>query len=512
MAPRQENGPRDDAARRRVVAGSTLGVGVLLLAVLLAMANYFGWKYHQRFDWTSSRIYTLSPKSQQVLAGLTKDVTAIVFLRPGSNLYDPVKELLARYEAASPHLKVRFVDPDRNPVEAQQLVSKYQVQSLDLVVFDSGADKRLVQETDLADWDYSGMQMGEPPQMTGFKGEQRFTGALLELQEKERPKIVFTTGHGEHALDDGSDKGLTSAQELLTRDNFAVEEWASLGKPAVPEGTGLVVVAGPTSSFVQPEIDALERFLAGGGRVLVMLDPTLATGGGSLQQTGLEPWLAAHGVEVGQDIVVDPSNPLPFFGPETIFVNGFGDHAITRARQQAAVPVILPLARSVRAGKAPAGETAVELLHTSADGWAETNLADLNKVEKDARDLPGPVSLGVVVEPEGEAKPPMGEDDMPPPPPPTPAKGPQSRLVVLGDSDFATNGQVQNVGNPTLLANTVNWLVQRENLLGIPPKAPEQVRLSLTGGQLASIYWLVLAILPGLAITAGIVVSLRRRR
>ena len=86
------------------------------------------------------------------------------------------------------------------------------------------------------------------------------------------------------------------------------------------------------------------------------------------------------------------------------------------------------------------------------------------------------------------------------------------RLVVIGDSDLATNTQLQNVPNATLLANTLNWLVERESLVGIPPKRPEHVKLSLTASQLSRLTWLVLIVLPGLVILAGVTVYLRRRR
>jgi len=90
--------------------------------------------------------------------------------------------------------------------------------------------------------------------------------------------------------------------------------------------------------------------------------------------------------------------------------------------------------------------------------------------------------------------------------------GAKWRLVVFGDSDFATNGQLANVGNPTLVANAFNWLLERQNLLGIGPKKPEQVRLTLTPGELAAITWGTMLGLPALAVGAGVLVWARRRR
>ena len=63
-----------------------------------------------------------------------------------------------------------------------------------------------------------------------------------------------------------------------------------------------------------------------------------------------------------------------------------------------------------------------------------------------------------------------------------------------------------------LLANSLNWLVERQSLLGIPPRKTEQVRLTLAAGELRTVYLLSLLLLPGLAVAAGIYVHVRRRR
>src|SRR5262249_16896783 len=162
--------------------------------------------------------------------------------------------------------------------------------------------------------------------------------------------------------------------------NFDLSEWASLGQAAVPAGTDLVVIAGPKGSFVPPELDALAAYLKGGGRLLVLLDPVLGPPPGSgLVSTGLETWLASYRANVDSDIVVDPPHPLPFFGPETIFVNKYGDHPITRPLSQGGLPSLVSLVRSVGKGEAP-GYTVTTLLETTPGGWGETDLAHLDKV------------------------------------------------------------------------------------------------------------------------------------
>lgn len=492
----------ENVNRRWLVRTGTLSAGVLLIAALLVIVNYFGDKYHKRFDWTSSRLYTLSEKSENVVRDLKQDVDFIVFLQPGDELYEPVRELLSQYDAASQRVKVRYVDPQRDRLEAERLIQQYQISGYGVVVA-SGKDKRVIPSADLAELDFSGMQMGQAPTLAGFKGEQLFTGSILQLGEGKKPKLIFTTGHGERSLDDQGPEGLAGIQQLLGQDNFEVEEWSALGKTAVPPGTDLVVVAGPRSPFLQPELSALAAYLNGGGRVLVLVEPTLgqteSAGGGGLTPTGFESWLAQFGVKLGSDIVVDPPNTIPGFTAATLFANEYGDHPVTNALSQSKLPVLFSVARSVGRNTSAdaAGFTVTELARTSGEGWGETNLSALAEVERGEADVAGPVSLGVAVEANVQGG----------------GQGRKMRLVVFGDSDFATNQLIQaNSPNQILLSNALNWLVAREALLAIPPRKTEQVRLSLTQEQGYTVYAIALLLLPALAAIAGVVVWSRRRR
>ncbi len=510
-APRSSNRPSGSMSRQLAKTG-LLSAGILLVAALLLIVNYFGWKYHKRFDWTSTALYSLSEKSEKVLKSIDRDVEVVVLLSPQKQqaLFGPTRELLDRYAAASRRLKVRYVDPERNPVEAQQLARRFGLENAS-VVFEAGDTKKVVDAGDLAEYDYSSMSFGGQPTLSAFKGEQLFTNALIQLGQTRQPKIRFTTGHGEASLDGADERGLSSLRELLKGDGFAVESWTSLGQPSVPEDTDLLVIAGPQANFVEPEIAAIGAYLDRGGRLLALLDPVLSRTGTGLVASGLEPLLAKHGVRVDDDIVVDPSNPLPMYGAGTLFSNSYGNHPIVEPLSRQSLPMLVSLARSVRPMDGPAGSKVTQLLETTPAGWGETNLTALDRVNKDDADLSGPLSLAVAVG--GPSKPPVPTDDDVPAPSPVPDDPKAPRLVVFGDSDLATNQFWNvNVGNANAIANAVNWLVERKDLIAIPPKKTEQTHLTLTGSQLWNVWILILGVLPGLAIAAAIVVRMRRRR
>ncbi len=520
--------------RGAVVRGSLLGAGVILVAALVVLVNYVGWKYHHRFDWTQSDFYTLSEQTENVLQHLDdtgRDVDVVVFMAPSGDLYDRVHELLSRYEAASSHLSIRWLDPERNPAEVQKLVDQYGVTKRS-VVFSSGDARRTVTADELQDIDYSSMQQGGQPEISAFKGEQLFTNALAALSAGKVPKVLFTTGHGELPLDRTADRNLSGLVDVLGEGNFDLQEWQSRTATSVPDGTDLVVIAGPTNAFLPSEIDVLDRYMRSGGRLLVMIDPVFSPSGDGLVPTGLEPWLKGYGVDVADDLVLDPTNQVPAYGAETLFATNFTSHPVTGSLGKRQIPVILSVARSVSTGTAPAGATTTELFRTSSDAWGETDFKNLQEAANDGADLAGPLPLAVAVE--GKASAPeaskdgaskdaasaQGDEDGSAKAADAGSKddagstGGGMRLVVFGDSDIASGLLMTNpgLGNATLLNNAFNWLVDRQSLLGIPPKRPEQVRLSMTPSVLRWSVILVTILMPGLAIVAGIWVWSRRRR
>jgi ABC-type uncharacterized transport system involved in gliding motility auxiliary subunit len=485
--------------KKKLVEGSTLSAGMLVALALLGLVNYFGWKYYQRWDWTRTQIYSLSEKTTNVLKALPQDVTITAITSPESPLAEPVAEILARYAAASPRVQVKSLDPTKNLIEAQRVLDElgtgYAPSSVKVAV-QLGAEKRVFEENDLAEFDFSAMQFGGGAQLGAFKGEQAITGALVELTSGERAQVLFTTGHGERKIDDVSPTGLQGLKALIGAENLEVEPWSSLGQAAVPAEADLLVVAGPKTAFTPPELAAFRTYLGGGGRMLWLLDPVLAAEG-SFVDLGLGAFFSSFGVRLEEAVVVDPQRTVPFYGAETFGVSDFDAHPVVRSVGEGNLNVVFSLARPVARGTEAAGYRVAELARTSGDGWGERTLSGGGPVGKDAADVAGPVSLAVAV----EASPSAGEEA---------GKG-AARMVVVGDTDFATDALLASGGNSVLVNDLFNWLLAREQLLGIPAKKTEQVKLSLTGAQLSTIYLLV-ALLPLAAIAAGVAVYLKRRR
>ncbi len=489
---------------------ATGAAGVVLVIALTLMVNWLGARHWVRDDWTSSHLYTLSEKTENILKNLGDDVRVVVFMTPASPLYEQVHELLDRYASVTDRIQVEYIDPDKEPLKTRQLAEQFGISVANTVVFAVGDRTKYVTSDQMAEYDYGGLQMGQGPALKAFKGEEQFTSAILSLVAPKVPKIYFVTGHGEASLESmTAGRSLRALQEALKRENMETADTSLLGGE-IPADADALAILGPTAPLAENEIRLLADWVEQGGRLLVCLDP-LIDRDGTMKATRLEPFLADHGVEVHDDLVIDPARRLPFFDLSAVYLTDFLPHPITRSLEGLAV--LFPVARSLKALPGGSEYASRALIQTSADGWGETNLGQLllgKPVEKDDADTPGPVTVAVAVEVSRPDEPSADTEDE------TPADGEENggdgfRLVAVGDSDFLVDGQIENAGNLTLALNVFNWLVQQDESLGIPPREVEQVSLFLNRDQMRLILLITLVLMPAAAILAGILVWRRRR-
>jgi ABC-type uncharacterized transport system involved in gliding motility auxiliary subunit len=263
---------------------------------------------------------------------------------------------------------------------------------------------------------------------------------------------------------------------------------ATLGE--IPEDADAVLVAGPTQPYFDHEQDALRRYLERGGALGVMIDPRA--------RTNLRPLVEEWGVQIGDDVVVDQVRAI--FNQATMpLAAGYApEHPITAEMSDTTV---FPMASSVlvvEAGQARA-EDLEPIVQTGTESWAERDLEgwrESGRAELDEGDFNGPVPVAVAGTPRV-----AGE----------PAQAP--RLVVFGDSDFASNEFIESYGNRDLFLNSVNWLVGDVDQIAIRPRVSRASRFEMDGGQFRAILYLSLFILPeGIAVLGVVAWWLRRER
>jgi len=251
----------------------------------------------------------------------------------------------------------------------------------------------------------------------------------------------------------------------------------------------VVVIAGPQTEFLETEFTKISEYINNGGSVLFMLDPPPGQ--------GLSGFLSQYYFEVGENIVVDNSGVGQLFGmgPTVPLVNNYTDHAVVA---DFGLMSFFPLVRSVGVNvpSDATGYTGQTLAQTNQRSWGETDIQRIqtqSEAQQDEDDVAGPVSVAAAMEIT------------------SPASSGQSRLVVFGDSDFATNRYFDAQGNGDLFMNALNWLLQDEDLISVRPKQPEDRRVNMTQSQVAGVRIFVVILLPLFILGIGGFVYWKRR-
>jgi ABC-type uncharacterized transport system involved in gliding motility auxiliary subunit len=86
-------------------------------------------------------------------------------------------------------------------------------------------------------------------------------------------------------------------------------------------------------------------------------------------------------------------------------------------------------------------------------------------------------------------------------------------MVVVGNAELLTNNCYrlsEGVSND-LTVNVLNWLLDREEMIGIPPKEKKNTTLSLDDKQLRTIALNVMVFFPGIVAFLGVIIWWQRR-
>lgn len=451
-------------------------VSSLALAGVMILLYVVMERHHVRFDFTANKLYSLTSETTNVLKDLKKKVVVTAFFKEGSMQKRMVEDLLKEYAFRAKNIEIKYVDPDRDPVETK----RYNVTAYNTTIFESGTQRKDVREDEV--FGYSGVQTGGGLE---FKGEQAFTSAILKVTEETQKKVCFTEGHGERDLDNNDREGYAMMKNMIEKENYQVEKVNLLTKGKVPSECSLLVVAGPKTSFYKEETDMQKKYFDASGKGVFLLDP-------SSSENMLPGLLKNYGVHVLRSIVVDPESH--FFIDPFSPIPTYEFHDITKELQKNHYGSIFPEAQVVeRDEKAPLEVTVSELLKTSAGSFAETNLADRKVKYDEGKDKKGPLSLAVAVLVRRKGS--SGE----------------GRIVAVGDSDFASNMQGRSQGNIDFFMNALNWAMGEEHKISIRPQTPEMRRVELKGSQARFVFYLTVFIMPLAVFFFGIAIWYRRR-
>jgi ABC-type uncharacterized transport system involved in gliding motility auxiliary subunit len=438
----------------------------LLLVVALALgigtvAQAISERHAVRWDLTPSAAFTLSETSRKTLGLLHGPTELTVFVSRDES--EKTRERLQLFAAENREFRFEIVDLDRNPGRARE----------------AGIDhygKALVRN-------------GDRKIVVDAGREQTIAAGLLLLARGEPTRVAFLAGHGERDLGDGTTpRGYGEARGALGDDSYAIGVLDLRREGEVPANVDLVIVAGPRSDLLEPEVKALDGHLSRGGHLLLLLDP------GPLPN--VETLLRRHGIRIAADIVADRAHQLLGADQFTIAVPGRRAHEMNAP----SAPPLFSVARSVSALPGTPGERPIEVAETHPEAWAIRDAETRGGLGEpdETRDRKGPIAVVVAASWRG-------------------AEDRQSRLVVVGDSDFASNAFLDLLGNRDLFLNAVSWLTSAGELVAarspaegtaLKPFSP----MFVTRADSRALFLLLVVAEPGLFLGIGALVVFRRSR
>ena len=520
---------------------------ILAFVAIVSILNFVAFDNPGRLDVTSTKQFTLAPRTAEILSNLEQEVRAVAFF-DRNNLdqeesLEVVDNMLHEFEVRSDLFSYEIVNLDVEPTRARD----YGVNQHGQVAFE-GVETGAVEVVIGAFFVPGNPIADEPDQyISNPLIEQDFVTPLLLVTGEEDRSIYFLAGHGERNPAGQTEDGYLVAAESLRAEGYEIRALDLQTQSIAPRQTGenegesadenavsptLIVAAGPQKNLLPDEEAALTQYLRDGGRMLMLLDPETPE--------SFREFLQKWGLTLGQGNIIDQQDFIgehrtPFISqhnPNYPFTAGLGrtffpglaslEPSFERIPEERYGEIDPPTDQQCVGQWAVGGIQGLLICYDvptftwneqpfpliSPEGLAITSggswvIEDQTRTEPDEdEDRAGPfVPLAYV-----NAYGPVGEEivqseDVPD----------RGSLIVVGDSDFATNEHFNSADNAGLFLNSANYLVGDVSLINIRPKLVPQRELIATPNEFNVIRYTSWFLLPILMAFAGILVWWVRR-
>ncbi len=454
-----------------------------------------------RVDTTATKQFILADQGLKILEQLEDPVKVTAFFTLNSadeaNAWRVTEDLLSEFRRRSNRVAFEYelIDPELRPNVATELGAT-QFPAL-------AVENLTTRRTEV-------LFGGDPRVGPDVFNEQQIITGLLVVNQIEQKTVAFVSGHSERDITSlaNTREGFGLAASALSRENYQVlnitlQELGSVIQAGDPTLLPAVLVfAGPTDELLGIDLQALGAYAQLGGDILFMLEPDQVP-------ESFGAFLAQYGVALGSGQLVDTAS---FVAPNPSFLqlkstNGqIPPHTITTNFDVLYMPGTAFVGPSVEPAAIPLTDEGrpyvfFEILGlTTLNSWAETNP---NTIQfEPEQDVAGPLSVALAIEAISDLNTQPFRQD---------GEYVETNMVVIGDTDFASNQYIANAKNGDLLVNSVNWLAEDYELISVRPKLRSFRELVLTSRERDLVRWTGWLLMPSLVGLAGIYMWWRRR-
>lgn len=519
--------PESFSARRRRLSDLNLVLMCLAVCAIIIELNFISFRHFRRWDLTGN--YQLSDRTRILLNSLVSDVQVYCIWGRGIGMEEQVRDVMDEMDQYTDKLKFTFLDPYIEKSEVEAVSTRYGLEAnttAPRMLFVRGDKHKLMSYSDM-------VVMGFQPR---FKGEAVFYQGVTSVISNETTKVYFVIGHGE--MDPNNPENfLGQMSEVFSAESWEVDRLDLSVDGRVPADCSLLCIMGPGEGgrreylYSVDEANAIDAYLQRGGRVLALVDPLATYGKVQLPNgqelpphwhygpTGLEKVLADWGVLISEapeieaghhGVVLDKkmcTNPNSW---QNFIINQFPQHAITRDFQT--FTFIMSYARKVMPNPQRSDVQKSVLMSSSEESIYEPmafapgrpqqpiNFSDQSFLAKHGvKQNSGPYKPAAL--PLAVACSRKESKDA----------GQVSKLVVFGSSRFLDKTVMDfNPYNWYPLTNSMKWLLTDKDEVEAPPP-PKTTKVSLTADRNRKLFWMVIAIMPSVALLLGMCIWWVRR-
>ncbi len=428
-----------------------------------------------RIDTTKQGLFTVSDKTRSVTDALTEDVSLYLIAEPGKE-DDYTETLLYRYAELTDRISVQHINPLTDPTFTARYTDETVEQNSIIAV--CGERSLLVRQKELYSY---GFDYDYYTNATLFDGESRLTGAIMYVTDPDIPAVYALSGHGEAELSD-------ALKSAVTAENIELKTLELVTADSVPADAAAVIIAAPVSDISAREKELLTEYLDKGGRLLAYSSYTEA------DMTNFASLMETYGMRSVNGIIIEGDEAHSIAGYGYYLLPDIAEHDITAPLIENGLKVLTPTAAGIVETDHRGTVEVTRLLTTSDKSYAKTGGYDIATYDMEEGDIPGPLCVGAAsVEKFGDT---------------------EIRILWFGSSMMLDDSvdEVVSGGNSELFINSLDWLTGSESGIAVRSKSIMTPYLSVTGSQKTLLTVIMLVLLPGAALAAGIAVWVYRRR
>lgn len=281
-------------------------IQLLLIIGIIIFINIISVRIFARLDLTSTKAYSLSEASKQLVRSLDDKFLVKAYFTaelpaPYNNHRRFLQDQLDDYRAYSKgNFQYEFIDPSKNQ-ELEQEAQRYNIPPVQVQVIRD--DKLQIEKAYMGlVFLYGDKQENIPIIRDLDKLEYEISSKIKKLTSTNQIKVGISTGHGEPDFDK-----IKQFRELLSEQYIVENVNISNGAP-IPNDIAALIIIAPKEKFSDVDKYTIDQYLMRGGKIaffINQIDATLQAQMGQNLNLNLDDLLETYGVRIRPDMVRD---------------------------------------------------------------------------------------------------------------------------------------------------------------------------------------------------------------